>query len=103
MRNRRPRPPIVVRPSYVSDETCFAVLGILPRPFRERIVPRCKRVARIGRRVVVELDEVERVMRSLSTGGDEADNEAAIDDDPSTADEVLRRLGRVRAPSPEKR
>lgn len=103
MSNRptKPRPAVALRPSYVSDETCFAVLGLVPRKFRERVVPRCERVTRLGHTVAVELDEAERVMRELARLVSEAPaNDAAVDhdgDQPTSADGVLRRLGRVRA------
>ncbi len=68
----RPRPPVVVRPSFVSDETCFAVLGITPRKFRERVVPLCGPVTRLGHTICVELAEAERAMRSIATDDGEA-------------------------------
>jgi hypothetical protein len=102
-RSIKPRPAVVLRPSYVSDETCFAVLGIVARKFREVVVPRCERVTRLGRTVAVELDEAERVMRTLASaasaaGADVEDHDQADDDgQPRTVAEVLRRLGKTRA------
>jgi hypothetical protein len=99
-RNLRPRPAVVLRPSYVSDATCFAILGITPRKFRERIVPRCERVSRLGHTVAVELEEAERAMRALSSSPDEEAIDLTRDDDeddqPQTPDEFLARLGRER-------
>jgi hypothetical protein len=90
-----------VRPSFVSQETSFAVLGIVPRKFLEIIAPRCKRVSRVGKTVLVELEEAERVVCSLSvdlngeTATDELPAAGPRNDDgqPTTAAEVLRRLG----------
>jgi hypothetical protein len=100
-RPTKPRPPIVVRPSFVSDETTFAVLGITPRKFREQVVPKCERVSRIGHTVAVELEEAERVMRSLAAAGDEPaiDLTHEDDDQPTTPDAVLARIGKERVAS----
>ena len=102
-RNLRPRPAVIVRPSYVSDETCFAVLGIVARKFREIIVPKCERVSRIGHTVAVEIGEAERVMRSLAVDADDQTidlaHEDLDDDQPQTAEEVARRLGKERVAS----
>ena len=89
-----------MRPSFVSDETCFAVLGIVARKFRERIVPECERVTRIGHTVVVELSEAERAMRELGATteaeGTEQDQGEDDDDQPTSVDDVLRRIGKER-------
>lgn len=43
-----------------------AVLGLAPRKFLEVVFPRCAGVSRVGRTVLVDLDEAERVVRGLS-------------------------------------
>jgi hypothetical protein len=95
-RHMRPRPPLVVRPSFVSNESCFAVLGLVPRKVLETIVPKCASVSRVGRTVLVDLDEAERVVRELGTTADES--EPTEDPrQPSTVGEVLAELGLERA------
>ena len=93
----RPRPAVVVRPSYVSDETCFAVLGIVPRKFREQLVPLCEQATRLGHTVAVPLDEAEQAMRTLAATPD-ADDEQTSDerdeDEPTSVADVMRRAGR---------
>jgi hypothetical protein len=54
-----------MRASFVSQETSFALLGVPGRQFLEVLVPRCRGVVRIGRTVLVELDEAERALRAL--------------------------------------
>jgi hypothetical protein len=100
-RKIKPRPALVVRASYVSQETCFAVLGITARKFLDVIVPKCAGVARLGRTAVVPLDEAERVLAAMALDeAPEADDRVEPDEDddeqPTTADEVLRRLGKER-------
>ncbi len=95
-RELKPRPPVVARPSYVSQENVLTILGIVPRKYLERIVPLCTRVTRIGKTVLVELDEAERVIRELASG--EAEAAHGVENDvPQTVDGVLARLGYQRA------
>jgi hypothetical protein len=92
----KPRPPMVVRPSFVSNETCLTVLGMIPRKFLETIVPKCAGVTRVGRTVLVEIDEAERVVRDL--GVTVNDMEPTEDTgQPMTEAEVLADLGLERA------
>jgi hypothetical protein len=95
-RRLKPRQPMVVRPSFVSNETCLTVLGLVPRKFLEVVVPRCRDVTRVGRTVLVDLDEAERVVRDL---GDTANDAATTEDtrQPTTEAEVLAELGLERA------
>ena len=90
---------MVMRPSFVSNETSFAVLAIVPRKFLERVVPHCERVTRIGKTVLVELEEAERVIRELGAieSGSESETEASPGREPKSIDDVLRAIGRERA------
>jgi hypothetical protein len=98
-RVRKPRPSFVVRASFVSQETSFALLGIVSRKFLEVLVPRCCGVARVGRTVLVELDEAERVLRDLAIAGPSVPTACESTDErqPATIDEVLARVGVRRA------
>src|SRR5581483_8848840 len=40
-RPRKPRPPVVVRPSFVSQDSAPALLGLSARKFLEVLVPKC--------------------------------------------------------------
>ena len=96
----RPRPPLTIRPSFVSNETSFAVVGVTGRKFIERIIPRC-RESRLGHTAIVPIDEVERVVRALATadGANDEDNDATgeqEDEGPASVEAVLARLGKVR-------
>ena len=95
-RRFKPRSPIVVRPSFVSNETCLTVLGLVPRKFLETIVPKCVGVTRVGRTVLVDIDEAERVVRDLGVTAN--DTETTQDTrQPMTEAEVLAELGLERA------
>lgn len=106
-RTIKTRPPLVVRPLFVSQETAFAVLGITPRKFRELLVPLCSgSVVRVGKSALIPADVAEGTLRSLSADaasgeaddGPDAANDAAVDDEKvQTADDILRALGRRRA------
>jgi hypothetical protein len=95
-----PRPSVVVRPSFVSNETALAIGGIVARKFIERIVPRCREVTRLGHTVMVSIDEFERVVRELGQCADDARKielaEEHDDDQPTSIDDVLGRIGRER-------
>ena len=57
----------MLRPSYVSQETAFAVLGLPPRKFLEVLVPRCRNaVVRVGRTVLLPIDAAEAALLSLA-------------------------------------
>jgi hypothetical protein len=94
-RTRKPRPVLVLRASFVSQETSFAVLGLTPRKFLDLLVPRCRgEVVRVGRTVLVPLEVAEARLRSLA--GDSAAVEAQHDDDdgqPASVDQVLASVG----------
>ncbi len=63
-RPRTPRPPIVLRPSFVSQETALTILGLTPRKFLDVLVPRCRReVVRVGRTVLVPTEAAELALR----------------------------------------
>ncbi len=63
------RPPLVVRPLFVSQDTAFAVLGIAPRKFREVLVPMCRGfVVRVGKSALIPVDVAEDKLRSLAAG-----------------------------------
>jgi len=101
---RAPRPratsALAIVPAAVTDRTAPAVLGLEPRAYR-RLVER-ERIphAVVARRVVCRVDDVlaalDRVARR--TGDTEVVDPAAddLDDQPQSADEVLRRLGKER-------
>jgi hypothetical protein len=102
-RTLRPRPSVVVRPSYISNETCFAIGSIVARKFVELIVPKCHEVTRLGRTVMVPIDEFERVVRELGQvdvdAGEGESAEGPADDEPRSVDDVLRRIGKERVAS----
>jgi hypothetical protein len=99
-RAMKPRPAMVVRPSFVSQENCFAVLGVTPRKYLELIVPGCDHASRLGKTVCVPLDEAEHAVLAMAVVGDETakdDVERGDDDQPRSIDDVLRAVGRERA------
>jgi hypothetical protein len=92
----KPRPAMVVRPSFVSNETSFALFGIVPRKFLERIAPECEHVTRIGKTVLVPIDEAERVVLAMAIG-DRAEGavpENDGDEQPHSVADVLAQIGR---------
>jgi hypothetical protein len=93
----RPRAPMALRVSFVSQENCLAILGIVPRKFREVIVPRCAHVTRIGKTALVPIDEAEQAVMDLGTCVEpEAGHDQGDDDEgqPRSVDDVLARIGR---------
>jgi hypothetical protein len=93
----------VVRPSFVSQETAFTVLGLTPRKFLDVLVPRCAAdVVRVGRTVLVPTEAAEVALRSLTGDGapsaqdDGSDREDA---QPATVDAVLASVGMHRRTS----
>lgn len=94
-RRRKPRPPLVVRPSFVSQDTAFAVLGLTARKFLDLVVPRCRGdVVRVGRTVLLPIEVAETTLRCLAS--DSAEVEAQRDDDdgqPVSVDQVLASVG----------
>ena len=96
IRNRTPRPPVVVRPSFVSQETAFTVLGLTSRKFLDVLVPRCRAdVVRVGRTVLLPTEVAEVALRSLT--GDHAtatpEHDADDDEQPVTVDSILASVG----------
>jgi hypothetical protein len=96
-RTIKPRPAVTLRPSWVSDETAFAVLGITPRRFREVLIPRCSGVVRMGHTVLVSLDAAEAALQTMASGESPAPLDLDETSQPKTADAVLEMLGRRRA------
>jgi hypothetical protein len=96
-RQRKPRSPVVVRPSFVSQDSAPALLGLSPRKFLEVLVPKCAGdVVRVGRTVLIPLDAVEGALRALSTGGEADGLNSTRDDDsaiPTSVDAVLATVG----------
>jgi hypothetical protein len=94
--HRKPRSPVVVRPSFVSQDSSPALLGLSPRKFLDVLVPKCTGdVVRIGRTVLVPLDVAEGALRALSTGGDDALDSSGDEDGvtPVSVDAVLATIG----------
>jgi hypothetical protein len=92
VRRRRPRPPVMLRPSFVSQETSFAILGLPPRKFLDLLVPRCRDgVVRMGRTVLLPIDAAEAGLQSLTTEATEAGHVTDEEDgeQPATIDAVL--------------
>ena len=95
-RPRTPRPSVVVRPSFVSQETAFTVLGLTPRKFLDVLVPRCRAdVVRVGRTVLLPTEVAEVALRSLTGGRATTVPEREGDDDeqPATVDAILASVG----------
>jgi hypothetical protein len=100
-RARTPRPPIVVRPSFVSQETAFAVLGLTPRKFLDVLVPRCRdEVVRVGRTVLVPTETAELALRSLTDDHaasapdlDPTSHDGDHEESPATVDAILASVG----------
>jgi hypothetical protein len=98
-RTRKALPALVVRASFVSQETSFALLGVVGRKFLEVLVPQCRGVTRLGRTVLVELEEAEHVLRKLAVVADEQTKGTDTRDDSqlTSVDDVLARVGVRRA------
>ena len=73
LRVRKPRPPIVVRASFVSQDSSPALLGLCARKFLEVLVPRCREDAvRVGRTVLIPLDVAEAALRAIRSCPEDA-------------------------------
>jgi hypothetical protein len=98
-RATKPRPPVALRASFVSQENCFAVLGVDPRRYLERVVPLCRgHVIALGKLRLTPIDVAEEKLCEMAA------TPSADDDDecqPRSVNEVLRAVGRARAPSRE--
>jgi hypothetical protein len=94
-RTRKPRPDLVLRPSFVSQENAFAVLGLTPRKFLDEVVPLCHgSVARMGRTALVPIEVAEAVLRSLASASPDAEAGRDCDDgQPTSVDQVLASVG----------
>ncbi|MCL2777973.1 MAG: hypothetical protein FWD73_08210 [Polyangiaceae bacterium] len=100
-RKLRPRAPITPTPMSVSQLTVEPIVGIDGRRYLDllREHPECAR-SRVGKLVVVELDDLRALLRSLtlqSSPHTESDvhDDAGLrcDEQPETADAVLAKLG----------
>jgi hypothetical protein len=93
---RRAEAPLIVRASFVSQETCLAVLGIKTRKFLEVLVPLCGRnVIRVGRTVLVPIDVAEAALLDLA-GEAVVEGRVELQDQfrqPGSVDEVLAHVG----------
>jgi len=99
-RPRKPRPPVVVRPSFVSQDSSPALLGLCRRKFLDVLVPKCAcDVVRVGRTVLIPLDVAEAALRALSPGREDGTDSKADDDNvtPISVDAVLAKVGMRRS------
>lgn len=100
-RKLRPREPIAPMPVLITQINCKAVIGVDERRYLEQVVPLCKgHVASVGKLRAVPVGVVLDVMARLAASEgahvqDSSDDDS--DDAPTTADEVLARLGMKRA------
>ena len=95
-RVRKPRPPVVVRPSFVSQDSSPAVLGLCARKFLDVLVPKCAgEVVRVGRTVMIPLEVAEVALRALSVSPGEGVDLAQHTDHPQPAsvEAVLASVG----------
>jgi len=92
-RERKPRPAIAVRPSFVSQENTLVVLGVDARRYLEHVVPLAHdTVVRLGKLRLLPIDVAESALLRLASTSPAGD--ATDDEQPSTAGEVLAVLGR---------
>jgi hypothetical protein len=94
-RTFKSRPALVVRPSFVSQETAFLVLGVTPRKFLDWIVPLCPDdVIPLGRTMLLPIEVAEAKLRTLGrdggAGAEHGDNDGG---QPTTVDAVLASVG----------
>ena len=91
----------------MSQENCFAVLGVDPRRYLDRVVPLCRgHVVSLGKLRLTPVDVAEEKLRELTTiqgdterFGSERDDD---EDQPRSIDDVLRAVGRERTSSSER-
>jgi len=101
-RQKLPRPQVAVAPLFISQETAYPLLGITPRKFLEIVVPRCAgHVIRLGKTVLVPTAVVETRLREMAdrdagSGPLQTSDEALDDDQPTSVDDVLARIGKER-------
>jgi hypothetical protein len=97
-RNLRPRPPIVVAVAHVSQLNVEPVFGINAGRYLEVLaahpeVPR----AELGKLRLVAVDDMRALLDRIASSTDEDDggrDRVDVEEQPSTAAEVLRLLGR---------
>jgi hypothetical protein len=95
-KTRKPRTrDITVAPSHVSQTNCLQIAGIDPLRFLEllRQHPELPRT-HVGKLRVVALDDLRALLDRLSICSDKPEVEPDSDDAPTTADDVLRAIGR---------
>jgi hypothetical protein len=93
-RPRKLRPPIVVRPSFVSQVTAPVLLGLCTRKFLEVLVPKCEgEVVRVGRTVLIPLEVAETALRSMANGERGADEPDHDDGQAGSVDSLLASVG----------
>ena len=98
-RKLRPREAVTTSAFFVSQLTCVPLLGIDARRYldlvREHDLPR----TRVGKLVLVEVRVISSLLSHLAVDGDSASTEPTVvvddDDEPTTVDGVLARIGRV--------
>lgn len=103
-RRMRARPVLAITPVTVTDEeaSCFPVVGLTPRRLRELVSLYQIPHARLGRRILVRISDIETAITEHSVIGlvatRDADADVCTEDKgPAlTADDVLARLGRRR-------
>lgn len=102
-----PRPPVALRAAFVSQENCFAVLGVDPRRYLDRVVPLCRgHVVALGKLRLTPLDVAEEKLREVAAAqsSEAAGAECGEDkdpDQPASINDVLRAVGRARTSSGE--
>jgi hypothetical protein len=100
---RRPRPPVAVAPMAISTENVLAIGGLTPRKFREALAahPTVER-SKFGHTLIVtpaafaELLERLRVTEGDDAADGEQDQGEDDDDQPTSVDDVLAKLGKER-------
>jgi hypothetical protein len=98
-RPRKPGPPVVVRPSFVSQDSSPALLGLSPRKFLEVIVPKCAGdVVRVGRTVLLPIEAAEAALRSLRAEASvTVQEDERGDEQPESVDAVLASVNMKRS------
>ncbi len=95
-RVRKPRPPVVVRASFVSQDSSPALLGLSARKFLEVLVPRCRKDSiRVGRTILIPLDVAEAALRAIPTSPEGTPDVAASEAiaEPTSVEAVLASVG----------
>jgi hypothetical protein len=88
---------LALQPACVSDRTAPAVLGLEPRTFREWVAREGIPAARIGKRVVVRLQDALAALDRASGRAEGSPSPAPEETaDADGVDRVLRLVGRTR-------